>query len=92
MTRYEKGFLTKCAEYGVDGRPLLKRAFGPGSLHFPGTVNIPELPGVFGSHTPGGVTPTWLKLMDYAGLGVLMNRLKKLGKGAPRKVEPDLDL
>lgn len=26
MTRYEQGFLTKCAEYGVDGRRLLKRA------------------------------------------------------------------
>lgn len=23
MTRYEHGFLTKCAEYGVDGRPVL---------------------------------------------------------------------
>lgn len=26
MTRYEQGFLTKCAEYGVDGRALLKLA------------------------------------------------------------------
>ena len=25
MTRYEHGFLTKCAEHGVDGRPLLKK-------------------------------------------------------------------
>lgn len=23
MTRYEQGFLTKCAEYGIDGRELL---------------------------------------------------------------------
>ena len=31
MTRYEHGFITKCAEYGVDGRALLeKRAFGVG--------------------------------------------------------------
>jgi len=28
MTRYERGFLSKCAEYGVDGRRLLKMAFG----------------------------------------------------------------
>ena len=27
MTRYEQGFLTKCAEHGVDGRALLKSAF-----------------------------------------------------------------
>ena len=28
MTRYEQGFLTKCAEYGIDGRDLLyKQAF-----------------------------------------------------------------
>lgn len=26
MTAYEQGFLTKCAEYGVDGRLLLKQA------------------------------------------------------------------
>lgn len=26
MTRYEQGFLTKCAEYGVDGTELLKEA------------------------------------------------------------------
>ena len=26
MTRYEQGFLTKCAEYGIDGRELLKQA------------------------------------------------------------------
>lgn len=26
MTRYEQGFLTKCAEYGVDGRAMLKQA------------------------------------------------------------------
>lgn len=25
MTRYEKGFLTKCAEYGIDGRYLLQK-------------------------------------------------------------------
>lgn len=25
MTRYEQGFLTKCAEHGVDGRPLLAK-------------------------------------------------------------------
>ena len=25
MTRYEQGFLTKCAEYGVDGRKLLEK-------------------------------------------------------------------
>lgn len=25
MNRYEKGFLTKCAEYGVDGRELLEK-------------------------------------------------------------------
>ena len=28
MTRYEKGFLTKCAEYGVDGRALLMKNAG----------------------------------------------------------------
>jgi len=26
MTRYEQGFMRKCAEYGVDGRGLLKQA------------------------------------------------------------------
>ena len=26
MTRYEQGFMSKCAEYGVDGRVLLKQA------------------------------------------------------------------
>lgn len=26
MTRYEKGFIEKCAEYGVDGEALLKQA------------------------------------------------------------------
>lgn len=25
MTRYEQGFLTKCAEYGIDGRELLEK-------------------------------------------------------------------
>lgn len=25
MNRYEKGFITKCAEYGVDGRKLLEK-------------------------------------------------------------------
>ena len=29
MTRYEQGFLTKCAEYGIDGRELLKQAYDP---------------------------------------------------------------
>ena len=29
MTRYEQGFITKCAEYGVDGQALLKQAAGP---------------------------------------------------------------
>ena len=28
MTRYEQGFLTKCAEYGVDGRYLLYKFAG----------------------------------------------------------------
>ena len=28
MTRYEQGFLAKCAEYGVDGMALLKTAKG----------------------------------------------------------------
>ena len=32
MTRYEKGFIEKCAEYGVDGRYLVKAAlFGLGN-------------------------------------------------------------
>lgn len=25
MTSYEKGFITKCAEYGIDGRQLLEK-------------------------------------------------------------------
>ena len=25
MNRYEKGFITKCAEYGIDGRQLLQK-------------------------------------------------------------------
>ena len=29
MTSYEQGFLTKCAEYGVDGRALLEKLAGP---------------------------------------------------------------
>ena len=28
MTRYEQGFLTKCAEYGIDGRELLYKQAG----------------------------------------------------------------
>ena len=31
MTRYEQGFLTKCAEYGIDGRELLYKKAGIGS-------------------------------------------------------------
>jgi hypothetical protein len=35
MTRYEQGFLTKCAEYGIDGRELLKHAgFGSNAAQF----------------------------------------------------------
>jgi hypothetical protein len=34
MTRYEKGFLTKCAEYGIDGRELLYKQ----------VVKLPKLP------------------------------------------------
>ena len=30
MNRYEQGFLTKCAEYGIDGRELLKHAYEEG--------------------------------------------------------------
>lgn len=30
MTRYEQGFMKKCAEYGVDGTALLKRAMVTG--------------------------------------------------------------
>lgn len=30
MTRYEKGFIEKCAEYGVDGSALLKQAIALG--------------------------------------------------------------
>ena len=30
MTRYEQGFLTKCAEYGIDGRELLYKQ----ALHY----------------------------------------------------------
>jgi len=30
MTEYERGFLTKCAEYGIDGRMLLKVAYNNG--------------------------------------------------------------
>jgi hypothetical protein len=34
MTRYEQGFLTKCAEYGIDGRELLyKQALLGSSLN-----------------------------------------------------------
>ena len=32
MTSYEKGFLTKCAEYGIDGRQLLYKKAGFGAL------------------------------------------------------------
>ena len=29
MTRYEQGFIQKCAEYGIDGRVLLEKKAGP---------------------------------------------------------------
>lgn len=32
MTRYEQGFLSKCAEYGIDGKELLKQAQMPSWL------------------------------------------------------------
>jgi len=32
MTRYEQGFMSKCAEYGVDGRVMLKHAQSAGKL------------------------------------------------------------
>ena len=35
MTPYEQGFLTKCAEYGVDGRELLEKlAYSTGAAGF----------------------------------------------------------
>lgn len=41
MTNYECGFISKCAEYGVDGNALLKVAYGSGDEY----GYIDEVPG-----------------------------------------------
>lgn len=47
MTRYEYGFLTKCAEYGVDGTKLIKQAKIPigNGLKFVERMLTGKLPG-----------------------------------------------
>lgn len=53
MTRYEKGFLTKCAEYGLseeqaDG--LMKRAYRPGVNRLTQMLLDPSKPAYYGRH------------------------------------------
>jgi len=49
MTRYEKGFIEKCAEYGVDGRALLKQASEDSILK--NTVNATAIGALGGAGT-----------------------------------------
>ena len=57
MNRYEKGFLTKCAEYGIDGRKLLeKRALDTANLYKALSGANPYLYSVLGGSLLGGLT------------------------------------
>ena len=56
MTSYEKGFLTKCAEYGIDGRQLLeKRALDTANLSKALSGVNPYLYSVLGGSLLGGL-------------------------------------
>ena len=57
MNRYKKGFLTKCAEYGIDGRKLLeKRALDTANLSKALSGVNPYLYSVLGGSLLGGFT------------------------------------
>ena len=56
MTSYEKGFLTKCAEYGIDGRKLLeKRALDTANLSKALSGVNPYLYSILGGSLLGGL-------------------------------------
>ena len=51
MTRYERGFMNKCAEYGVDGLFMLKYAASASGLGF--NVGAGSLGGIKGGYATG---------------------------------------
>ena len=75
MTRYEQGFLNKCAEYGVDGRSILYKRAGGGKL-LAGTAGA----GVGGLTGALASLPALLAAGAGAGLGTAMAPRDKTGK------------
>lgn len=95
MTRYEKGFIEKCAEYGIDGQSLLKSAMiigGPtppkgmlGSMVMggPGQVKMPSF-GVMGESS-GAKMPSFgvMGERQAQGKGGLLDKLVSFARVMP---------
>lgn len=97
MTRYEHGFLTKCAEYGVDANTavhLMRKRASMGSVVSSFT---PEVAGAIGKLDGAGKAARkipWFKILAALGLaggagGLLVNNMgSKANVPAPVPVAP----
>ena len=88
MTEYEHGFLTKCAEYGIDGRLLLKAAYNNGSGGRGLSSYDPRLIGGLGGAALGGLAGALIdrkKRWRGALIGALGGGAAGFGLGAQHR-------
>ena len=82
MTRYEQGFINKCAEYGIDGGVVLQKlAQEMGAAVPTAPAPAPKLPstGQIGAAIGGGASLPWLAAAGLgATAGALIDRKKRL--------------
>lgn len=82
MTRYEQGFINKCAEYGIDGRVVLHKLAQEAAAAAPAApAPAPKLPsaGRIGAAIGGGASLPWLAAAGLgATAGALIDRKKRL--------------
>ena len=71
MTRYEQGFMNKCAEYGVDGRVLLEKL----------AVGTPRISGAAGTYYEGDPSKAKATLND------VMRQKRRGVKVAPQYID-----
>ena len=71
MTRYEQGFMAKCAEYGVDGKTLLEKL----------AMGAPRINGAAGTYYEGDPSQAQATLND------VMRQKRRGIKVAPQYID-----
>lgn len=98
MTRYEQGFMRKCAEYGVDGRIVLGKIASANMLQRVGSRALEALEGgALKGHAaaaPGGkARSVFDKLVRFFGEnGYRMDPDGAMARAAVRRKKRELDL